>query len=187
MAYFISGNSSEEGIVFVYRTEWQAREPSGTLKKLRLPVGEIIIAHTNTQMCYEQEPCIHTVKSIQNYHLDEQHYSDIAYQFLVGGNGLVFIGRGWNNAGAHTKSHNFKSICIAFIGNFTNQIPTNKQIYAVKLLIEVGLNLHKITTNFTIYSQCQLTTSESPGKCLHNIVSSWQHFDTNNSLTCAFK
>lgn len=43
--------------------------------------------------------------------------------FLIGGDGLVYVGRGWKYQGAHTRGYNAKSICIAFIGTFNKIMP----------------------------------------------------------------
>lgn len=35
-----------------------------------------------------------------------QGYSDIGYSFMIGGNGEVFEGRGWDRTGGHTLNYN---------------------------------------------------------------------------------
>ena len=37
-------------------------------------------------------------------------WSDIGYSFLVGGDGKVYEGRGWNHVGAHTSGYNSEGI-----------------------------------------------------------------------------
>jgi len=51
-------------------------------------------------------------------------WDDIGYNFLVGGDGNVYEGRGWDNQGAHVKGQNRASYGGAFIGDFTNELPT---------------------------------------------------------------
>lgn len=43
------------------------------------------------------------------------------FSFVVGGDGLVFEGRGWGVVGAHTKGHNHDTLGIAFMGNYTSE------------------------------------------------------------------
>lgn len=45
-------------------------------------------------------------------------WSDIEYNFLVGEDGAVYEGRGWNNVGAHTNGYDSQSIGMAVMGNF---------------------------------------------------------------------
>lgn len=38
---------------------------------------------------------------LKNYHMDNEDYWDIGYNFLIGGDGSVYEGRGWDTVGAH--------------------------------------------------------------------------------------
>ena len=38
--------------------------------------------------------------------MDDQGWNDIGYSFLIGGDGLMYEGRGWNIQGAHTLNYN---------------------------------------------------------------------------------
>lgn len=40
---------------------------------------------------------------MQTYHIESKSWDDIGYNFLVGGDGSVYEGRGWDKQGAHTK------------------------------------------------------------------------------------
>lgn len=40
------------------------------------------------------------------------------FSFVVGGDGLVYEGRGWTTLGAHAGGANARSVGIALIGNF---------------------------------------------------------------------
>lgn len=40
---------------------------------------------------------------------------------MVGGDGQIYEGNGWNKEGAHTYGYNKKSISIVFIGNFQSR------------------------------------------------------------------
>jgi len=65
---------------------------------------------------------------------------DIGYNFLVGEDGNVYEGRGWDIVGAHAKNYNAESIGITFIGTFTNRIPNSVAINAAKQLISCGVS-----------------------------------------------
>ena len=56
--------------------------------------------------CYDDETCSRYVKGIQNFHLDDRKWADIGYHFLVGENGKVYEGRGWDRQGAHAPGFN---------------------------------------------------------------------------------
>lgn len=42
---------------------------------------------------------------MQTYHMESKNWDDIAYNFIVGGDGAVYEGRGWEKQGAHTKGN----------------------------------------------------------------------------------
>jgi len=70
-----------------------------------------------------------------------QQAADIGYNFLVGEDGNVYEGRGWDTVGAHAKGYNTRSIGISFIGNFNYRKPNSAAINAAKQLISCGVSM----------------------------------------------
>lgn len=130
-----------------------------------------------TSACYDLDSCSDIVRSIQRDHRDIRNWGDIGFNFLVGGDGAVYVGRNWNTIGAHTKGYNQNSIGICFIGNFETDEPKPQQLDAALQLITNGVRLKKLTPNYKIYGQLQLQATLSPGKHLFNVISSWKHWD----------
>jgi N-acetylmuramoyl-L-alanine amidase len=56
--------------------------------------------------CYDDETCIERVRAIQYFHQHDRGWVDIGYHFLVGENGKVYEGRGWDRQGAHSPGWN---------------------------------------------------------------------------------
>lgn len=103
-------------------------------------------------------------------------WNDIGYNFLVGGDGAVYVGRGWNMEGAHTRGHNRKSICIAFIGNFDSIAPPTRQLCAAQNLIAEGIRLEVLSDDYKLYGHRQLVSTDSPGAALYEIIKTWDHW-----------
>lgn len=129
-----------------------------------------------------QAECTYFVRNVQTFHMDSMGWSDIGYNFLVGGDGAAYDGRGWDKEGAHTKGFNKRSICIAFIGTFIKVTPPERQLRAARLLIKQGLDLHKLSPDYRLYGHRQLMASESPGKQLYDIIKEWPHWDNRSSV-----
>lgn len=110
--------------------------------------------------------------------MESRGWDDIGYNFLVGGNGAVYVGRGWDFQGAHTRGYNAKSICIAFIGTFSKIAPPHRQLFAAQKLIENGIRLKKITFDYSLYGSRQLIPTESPGLALFEIIKKWDHWSS---------
>lgn len=161
---------------FVSRSQWLAQPPEGNLSNLELPAKRVIIAHTATEDCLTQASCTFRVRYIQQFHIESNGWDDIGYNFLVGGDGAVYEGRGWDKEGAHTRGYNKRSICIAFIGTFNKVIPTQRQIKAAQLLIEQGIKDNKLDPNYKLHGHRQLIPSESPGLALYEIIKKWPHW-----------
>lgn len=102
-------------------------------------------------------------------------FEDIGYNFLVGGDGNAYEGIGWKKQGAHTYRHN-KSICIAFIGDFSKQKPTDGQLEAAQKLIQIGVDGKFLSKNYRLFGHRQLIATESPGKKLYTIIVTWPHW-----------
>uniref|UniRef100_A0A2M4AHR9 Putative peptidoglycan recognition protein long class n=1 Tax=Anopheles triannulatus TaxID=58253 RepID=A0A2M4AHR9_9DIPT len=160
----------------VTRTEWLAQPPREELTDLKLPVNNVIIAHTATEGCTTQQSCVARVQFIQNIHFN-QGYGDIGYNFLVGGDGKVYEGRGWNKQGAHTKGYNGVSQGIAFIGNYeTYDRPEDSQMEQLIMLLQNGTNSGKLDKNYKLYGALQIKATLSPGKFLMEKLALLPHF-----------
>ncbi|KAL5278059.1 PGLYRP3.2 family protein, partial [Megaselia abdita] len=160
----------------VHRSDWQAVPPSDTLDDLKHPVPNVIIMHTATEQCLDRTKCDSLCRFIQSYQMDVRKWYDIAYNFLVGGDGLIYEGRGWDKVGAHTKGFNSDSIGIAFIGTFNGKLPPGKSLDIVKSLLEEGLKNGKISPNYKLFGQRQLNGSKSPGDALYEEIKKWDHW-----------
>jgi N-acetylmuramoyl-L-alanine amidase len=104
----------------ISRSGWGARPPKGTPTRLPSPpVPYAVIHHGGSNAyCTTESRCAAIIRSYQNYHLDTQGWNDIGYNFVVGEDGNVYEGRGWDNVGAHEPAYS-KSIGICIIGDFT--------------------------------------------------------------------
>lgn len=160
----------------IERREWLAQPPSEEPTPLKLPVPYVIIMHTASEGCFNQGDCTLSVRLLQSFHIDGRKWWDIGYNFMVGGDGYVYEGRGWKKEGAHTYGYNARSIGIAFIGTFNNELPRPDQMKACQLLIQKGVNLGYIQTNYTLFAATQLSQTQSPGTKLYQELTKWPHF-----------
>jgi hypothetical protein len=79
------------------------------------------------------------MRSIQNLHMDEKGYADIAYSFVVdNADGTIFEGRGKGIEGAHTFGDNKRSHAICVMGHFNKIQPSDLAIASVVALAQHG-------------------------------------------------
>lgn len=118
-------------------------------------------------------PDFNMVRNIQDFHMQTRKWDDIGYNFLIGRTGTVFVGRGWLYQGAHSRDYNRESICIAFIGKFNIEIPSNESLMVAKRLIQRGVEIGKLDGNYRVYGHCQVVLTESPGMNLYDAIRAW--------------
>ncbi|XP_073986574.1 peptidoglycan recognition protein 3-like [Rhodnius prolixus] len=160
----------------VTRDNWFALpEKDGVTKFEHQPIDIVIVGHTDGSSCSLTTICSRLVRSLQAYAFSRQ-WHDIAYNFLVAGDGYIYEGRGWDKIASHSESYNAISIGIAFIGNFTRDLPPKKQITAFEILLSEGVKLGKINPNYKLFLQREIRPTERPGAALSNLLMKCVHW-----------
>ncbi|XP_069701754.1 peptidoglycan-recognition protein SC2-like [Periplaneta americana] len=144
----------------VSRNEWQAKPPTDEGTPLHHPVPYVLMLDTDTTNCSTKLECIPLVRYTQNCHIHNKGWNDIGYSFLLGGDGNVYVGRGWDTEGEFLDGYNNRSIGISFIGTFGTNSPAKKQMNAGKRLIEKGIQLGKISPDFKLLTQQQFSLAD---------------------------
>ena len=66
-------------------------------------------------------------------------WDDIGYSFLVGEDGRVYEGRGWEHRPAQAREHNDYSYGIAIMGDFMESLPLVQALNGVNDIIACGV------------------------------------------------
>ncbi|NP_001164435.1 peptidoglycan-recognition protein precursor [Nasonia vitripennis] len=177
-----SNGNYYNNLKIVKREEWEALEPKKPPKKLQvLPAPFVIISQTNTQACRLRTKCVKSVRNLQISALTSALQDDISFNFLVGGDGRIYEGRGWDVEGQHTVSHTNRSIRLAFIGQFETDDPAEPQVSAAIKLIEYGVKNRKISEDYHVKALKQVNYfNENPGDNLYKIIKNWEHWDPSS-------
>uniref|UniRef100_A0A1B6LG76 Peptidoglycan recognition protein family domain-containing protein n=1 Tax=Graphocephala atropunctata TaxID=36148 RepID=A0A1B6LG76_9HEMI len=167
------------------RDSWVAQPPTEPMDNNTLPSRRVIVCHTATEPCETTPQCTLKVRLIQQFHIEARKWGDIGYNFLIGGDGVVYVGRGWDEMGAHTKGENNGTLGVAFIGTYTKQLPNVWQIETFHKLVDIGVRIGKISQDYKLQAQCQLQATAAPGLMLAQNMTSWPHYDTSLPLRCS--
>lgn len=156
---------------FISREEWGAVEPKSAPISVS-PALLAVIKHTGGNTCLDNSSCKARVRQIQKQHMEELSLPDISYNFLIGGDGKIYFGRGW---GIKNEGRN-DSLDIAFIGNFTEHVPSTTMLSLGGRLLVVapkygGLNYSK----YFVVNGNQTEPTDSPGENLFRAVSSGEY------------
>lgn len=138
-----------------------------------------VLGHTATEEGFTHAENTLLVRLIQTFHIESRKWSDISYNFLIGSDGRIYEGRGWNVVGAHTKNHNKHSIAIAFIGCFLSHLPPTIALNRAKDLIKYGFEKGYILSDYKLIGHRQCIGSESPGERLYEEIQTWDRWDSS--------
>ncbi|XP_012668459.1 peptidoglycan recognition protein 4 [Otolemur garnettii] len=158
----------------VPRSVWGARE--AYCPRMNLPAKYAIIIHTAGRTCNVSEECRLLARDIQSLQVDRFKLCDIGYNFLVGQDGLLYEGVGWNTQGSRTPGYNDIALGIAFMGTFTGSPPNAAALEAAQALIQCAVVKGYLAPDYLLVGHSDVTSTLSPGQALYNIISTWPHF-----------
>ncbi|XP_019648044.1 PREDICTED: peptidoglycan-recognition protein SC2-like isoform X2 [Branchiostoma belcheri] len=167
--------SSCAGVNMVLRDGWGARPPKYT-NAMHTPVSQVFIHHTTGSACYDQDRCSSLIRSHQNYHMDNRGWADIGYNFLIGEDGRVYEGRGFDRQGGHTQGYNSVSIAVSFVGDYTSRLPNQAALNAAKAIIDCGVQLGKVTSGYRLKGHRDVGSTACPGDTLYSHIRTWSHY-----------
>ncbi|XP_039947942.1 peptidoglycan-recognition protein LB-like isoform X1 [Bactrocera neohumeralis] len=160
----------------ISRANWGAR-PSTLVEHFNGPAPYVIIHHSYMpSACYTRADCIKAMRSMQDYHQLQRGWNDIGYSFAIGGDGMIYVGRGFNVIGAHAPKYNDRSVGICMIGDWRTELPPPQMLAAAKSLIEFGMAKGYIDAEYKLLAHRQVRDTECPGQRLYEEITTWPHF-----------
>ena len=128
---------------FVTRQEWGATAPKKSwtwLKPSR--VQGIVIHHSGVEGGPTGKDA---VRAFERHHMNTRGWSSIAYNWLVDVDGTIYEGRASGAVGGATKSWNFKTEAISYIGYGFEPLTLEAQ-QGIKQVIDYLQNKYGCTT-----------------------------------------
>ncbi|CAG9857299.1 unnamed protein product [Phyllotreta striolata] len=159
------------------RSDWNATPPTDSKPLSIIPPPYVVVHHSATASCKNHQDCRTLVKSIQNYHMQDEGWCDIGYNFLIGGDGGIYEGRGWGIHGAHVVKYNARSIGICLLGNYQVEPPPDRQVQALQDLIKCGTQTGNIQGKYHLIGHRQGSATLCPGDYLYKLVENMTNFD----------
>lgn len=97
--------------------------------------------------------------------------------FVVGSDGYVYEGRGWHWVGAHTRNYNSRGFGVAFVGNYTAELPAEAALRTVRdTLPRCAVRAGLLRPDYKLFGHRQLVRTECPGDALFHQLRTWPHF-----------
>ncbi|XP_062033145.1 peptidoglycan recognition protein 1 [Lepus europaeus] len=160
----------------VPRKEWKALA-SECSQRLRHPVRYVVVSHTAGSSCSSPDACQQQAQNVQHYHARTLGWCDVGYNFLIGEDGLVYEGRGWDIKGDHAgPTWNPISIGITFMGNYMDRVPPARALRAAQSLLNCGVARGALSSNYEVKGHRDVQKTLSPGNQLYQIIQTWPHY-----------
>ncbi|XP_049828421.1 uncharacterized protein LOC126267342 [Schistocerca gregaria] len=160
-------------LCIVQRKEWGALPRKKEPTPLPKPVSIVVICHTETSCGATLEEEARHVQQLQLHALQTDVLLDIRYNFLVGATGYVFEGRGWRYRSAFARGYDLTRLGVVFMGNFKTKPPTPEAVEAFHQLMALGEREGHLSPDWRAMAQCQLVTTDSPGRALYQLLKGW--------------
>nr|UZC46340.1 PGRP-SA(b) [Protaetia brevitarsis seulensis] len=162
----------------ISKNRWGGQQASQVQYTVK-PLKYVIIHHTSTPTCADEDNCSRRLVNIQNYHMNQLDFDDIGYNFMIGGDGQIYEGAGWHKQGAHARGWNSKSLGIGFIGDFQTNLPSSKQLDAGKKFLECAVEKGEIEDTYKLIGARTVRPTDSPGTLLFREIQTWRGFTRN--------
>ena len=118
------------------------------------------------------------MRSMQRKHMEEDHFADIGYHFVIDRTGRVWEGRSLAQQGAHAgdDASNRGNVGVCLMGNFepNDQQPSEAQMTALRrlverILVDEGLGASSLVTHQEV-RPARMGKTECPGQVLQTLV-----------------
>ncbi|XP_054260194.1 peptidoglycan recognition protein-like [Macrosteles quadrilineatus] len=139
-------------LAIVSRQFWDASEPTARPSELIHPVKHVwYIYNIGVPFCKTKANCKKVVKLLQERCMTVMKMTDIPFNFLVGGDGRVYEGRGWFYQPPGFKrfpDEGCDRIDIAYINSDTKKQVSYQMMKSTLDLITLGLNQGYIDSEY---------------------------------------
>nr|CAD7613411.1 unnamed protein product [Timema genevievae] len=157
------------------KPNWGGRPPK-YVRPLVQPTPYVVITHTAGNRCSDFNTCATQLRNIQDQHVGENNMPDIGYNFCVGDDGNIYVGRGWDVTNMLDGWVRFKSISICFLGNYVYEYLNTAQIESTQQFLKLGVEWGKLHPEYKLVAHNQTTPTLSPGNNVYNVIQNWPHF-----------
>ncbi|MBI5834412.1 MAG: N-acetylmuramoyl-L-alanine amidase [Armatimonadetes bacterium] len=129
----VVGRESQPEMIGTRHPWWEIERVIAT-QPCRRRITEVILHHTwdPTAAQYAGEP---TVEAILRFHARDRGWHNIAYHYIIGPDGTIWLGRPLSQVGTHTQGHNDGTIGVCLIINADVEQPSEVQIKATAIVL----------------------------------------------------
>uniref|UniRef100_A0AAG5D443 Peptidoglycan recognition protein family domain-containing protein n=1 Tax=Anopheles atroparvus TaxID=41427 RepID=A0AAG5D443_ANOAO len=172
--------------MIIDRNNWGTQDAVQATVRLERPVPYVVVTHigTRTKNCTDVYQCSNKMRILQDAAIGERYLPDIPSNFYIGGDGNVYVGRGWDFANSY---HN-RTLSVCFMGDYNVNAPLDSQLSALQHLLTYGVVKDVLSKDFKLVARRQTkNTTTSPGDKLYARIvqlSRWNPCGTQSYAHC---
>lgn len=160
------------GYAYLTKKDWNG-VPAKSYINITHPVRLVIIKHIGAgKICRYFRECASRMITLQSSDI-ANGLPDIYCSFFIGGDGNIYVGRGWD-VQPQTKND---TIDIVFSGNFEIDEPLPIMLQAAQALVTDGVGNGKLAKDYVVVPHNQTMNTQSPGLHLYQEIKKWDHYN----------
>lgn len=161
----------------VERNVWWNHPAAIELSPLdKFATQNVIVLHTRSEPCTDQATCIQLVQKLQN-DAWTQNGTHIPYNFLIGGDGKTYEGRGWKSQHGFPNLPGFNdTIVVGIIGTYHDRRPDNVLLAETKALLTESIRRFSLSPHYRLYGVIDSSMPDNDAKALYSEVKEWRHW-----------
>uniref|UniRef100_A0A8W7N511 Peptidoglycan recognition protein family domain-containing protein n=1 Tax=Anopheles atroparvus TaxID=41427 RepID=A0A8W7N511_ANOAO len=155
---------------------WQYPEALHATSLDRTGVTDVVVLHTRTAPCANQTDCLRFLQQTEadSWAARKDH---IPYNFLIGGDGVTYEGRGWKaQHGFEELPGRNQSLVVAMIGNFTDRQPAEVQYAELKAFLTESIRRFSLAAQYRLRGAVNESLATNDGSALFDQLQRWPHW-----------
>ncbi|XP_052873567.1 peptidoglycan-recognition protein LA-like [Anopheles cruzii] len=171
--------------MIIDRRNWGSQDDVSASVQLKRPISYVIVTHigVSSKSCTDVYQCSNKLRILQDAAIGERHLPDLPSNFYIGGDGNVYVGRGWRIANSY---HN-RTLSVCFMGDYNRHDANDSQISALQHLLTYGVVQNSLATDYKLVGRQQTKNTTSPGNLLYAKIvrlSRWDPCGTQGYSHC---
>ncbi|KAH8302254.1 hypothetical protein KR044_004512, partial [Drosophila immigrans] len=135
----------------------------------QLEAGKVVnvyITHTSSVECTEN--CAQLLHTLQ-----QQHLGELPYNFLMAGDCEAYEARGWRYASGYGTLPQSSSLVLAFVGNFSQRLPSSCQLEMAAALLRESQRRRKLQPRYQLFALRNVSRSPWDADALQRELGLW--------------
>ncbi|XP_049784757.1 peptidoglycan-recognition protein LA-like isoform X2 [Schistocerca cancellata] len=143
---------------------------------LHHPTPYVVIGHTAGAACEGEGECFSKLRDYRDENYVNWGEPDISSNFLIDVEGNIYEGRGWDAANNYDREWVLHcNLAVTFLGDFSRDNATEAMARSLQLLLELGVSLGKLDSQYRLLAHNQVASTLSPGRNVLALIESWPH------------